>query len=363
MADDKNSKTGEKALGLTNGLRIPKVYYEPSKELKKKEERTIHDLSTYDLLYLRGLCEKNKGKHDVDSFYDFINCVLADDNVGPLSGLQVKLFEFYEKNCPQMVKNALELSRPVSETETEIVYKNGKHIKKVKRNDKDCSELVQIMDECDEQSDFEHQMDMDDYVARTQKEINVLGAKISIYRKAAKNSGLKLQKGKLVPLTEQNGNICETENHDEFWKDVNDDVSVYDICEQQSTEIYERELPKPKNLADMVKKVLGNGRPESEHPVSELSDIEEYAKLAHETEQLKIAYIGILQTKLDVLMDPATGMPRSLQTAKKLKKILKFLDTPKDIERDYLLGDYHIDEKAIFANTEDYLAKNKKPQN
>jgi hypothetical protein len=362
MADSKKHENGEQAPGLINGLEPPKVHYEPSKELKKKEERTIHDITTYDLLYLRGLCEKNKGKSDVDSFYDFINCVLADDNVGPLSELQAKLLGFYEKNCPQMIKNALELSRPVSETENEVVYKNGKHIKKIKRNDRD-SELVRIMDVYDEQAELENQLDIDKTVAQLQKESNILGTKVSVYRKAAKNSGLKLYKGKLVPLTEQNGKTCETENHDEFWKDVNDDVSVYDVEDQQSTEIYEREIPKPKNLADMVRKVLGNGRPETEHPVSELSDIEEYAKLAHETEQLKIAYIGILQTKLDVLMDPVTGMPRSLQTAKKLKKILKFLDTPKDIERDYLLGDYHIDEKAIFANTEDYLAKNKKPQN
>ncbi|MDD5181889.1 MAG: hypothetical protein PHC66_01810 [Candidatus Nanoarchaeia archaeon] len=68
-------------------------------------------------------------------FYDFINSVLADDNVGPLSGVQIKLFEFYEKYCPQIIKNALMLSKPVRETETEIVYQNGKHIKKIKKKE------------------------------------------------------------------------------------------------------------------------------------------------------------------------------------------------------------------------------------
>lgn len=168
MANTKKQESGEKAPGLTNGLEIHNVHYEPAKKLKKKEERTIHNLTTYDLLYLKGLCEKNKGKSDVDSFCYYINCVLDDDNVGQLSKRQVRLMGFYEKHCPQMVKNALELSMPVSETETEIVYKNGKHIKKVKSSDKD-SELVRIMDMHDDYMANKAQIDMDDFNDEYQK--------------------------------------------------------------------------------------------------------------------------------------------------------------------------------------------------
>jgi len=360
MSNEKLSKSGEKEPGLTNGVEMHKFYSKPH-EQPKKEERTIHDITTYDLLYLRGLCEKNKGKSDVDSFYDFINCVLTDDNVGPLSGIQVKLLGFYEKNCPQMVKNALELSRHVSETETEVVYQNGKHIKKVKRNDKDYSKLVDIMDLHDEQTEIENQLDIDKTVAQLQKEANIFGTKLSVYRKAAKNSGLKLQKGKLVPLSEQDSKTCETENHDEFWKDVSkEDVSVYDITEQQSTEIYERELPKSKNLKDMVNKVLGNCV--HAEPKTELNDLEEYAKCAHETEELKLAYIEFLQTRLTKFIVPETGEPRSIKDAEKLVDIIKFLETPKDIEHNYQLGENYISESTILDKANEYITKNKKPQ-
>lgn len=339
MADKRLPKDGEKASGLTmpgliNGLKISHIPYEPSKKLKNKEERTIRDLTTYDLVYLKGICEQKKGEPDVDSFYDFINCVLEDNNVGPLSKRQVRLMAFYKKNCPKIVKGALELSEHVSETESEIVYKNGKRIPKTDGKDRD-SELVRMMDTYDEHADLEHQIEMDDYVARIQKEVNVLGTKLAIYRKAAKSLGLRLQKGKLVQLTEQNEKTCgNINNHDEFWKDVSqEDVSVYDI-EQHRTEMYE--LTK--------------------------EDLEEQANCAHETEELKLAYIEILQKKLSDYIMPETGEPRSIQAAEKLVDIITFLDTPKDIEHNYMLGQNYILEATLLEKAKGYINKNKKPQ-